>query len=142
MKLLVLGGTQFVGRHVVEAALTRGHQVTLFHRGQTNPGLISQAEELLGDRDGNLATLKGREWDAVIDVNGYLPRLVRDSARLLKGSVERYVFVSTLSVLADPKIPHQGERAALAAPPAPSVEEINKDTYGGLKAACEAVVRS
>lgn len=142
MKLLVLGGTQFVGRHVVEAALSRGHQVTLFHRGRTHPGLFPEAEEILGDRDGGLGALKGRKWDAVIDVNGYFPRLVRDSARLLKGSVERYIFVSTLSVLANPSIPNQDEKATLATPPDSSVEEITKDTYGGLKAACETAVES
>ncbi len=142
MKLLVLGGTQFVGRHFVEAALGSGHRVTLFHRGRTNPGLFPKAEEILGDRDGGLGALADGKWDAVIDVNGYLPRLVRDSARVLKSRVERYVFVSTLSVLADPSIPNQDEAAPLAAPPAPAVEEVTKETYGGLKAACEAAVES
>lgn len=142
MKLLVLGGTQFVGRHLVEAALRRGHQTTLFHRGRTNPGLFPEAEEILGDRDGGLGALRDGKWDAVLDVNGYVPRLVRDSARLLRNSVERYLFVSTLSVLGNPGIPNQDEGAVLADPPPASVEEITKDTYGGLKAACEAVVES
>ena len=102
MRLLILGGTQFVGRHIAEAALARGHRVTTFHRGKTNPGLFPGAEEILGDRDGGLKPLEGRGWDAVIDVNGYAPRLVRDAALLLSGSVDRYIFISTLSVLADP----------------------------------------
>ena len=82
MKILVLGGTQFVGRAVVEAALAAGDELTLFHRGQTNPGLFPEAEHVLGDRDGGLAALDGGEWDACIDVSGYLPRLVGDSADL------------------------------------------------------------
>jgi len=142
MNLLVLGGTQFVGRHIVETALHGGCQVTLFHRGRTNPGLFPGTEELLGDRDGGLGALGDRRWDSVIDVNGYLPRLVRDSARYLKSRVERYVYVSTLSVLGNPALPNQNESAALAKPPDASVEEITKDTYGGLKAACETAVQS
>jgi nucleoside-diphosphate-sugar epimerase len=141
MKLLILGGTRFLGRHMAEAALRGGCEVTLFHRGQTNPGLFPAAEELLGDRDGGLGALGDRVWDSVIDVNGYVPRLVRDSARRLKDRTERYVFVSTLSVLGNPAIPNQDEGAALAKPPDASVEEITKDTYGGLKAACEIAVQ-
>src|SRR2546422_9959830 len=107
MKLLVFGGTQFVGRHFVDAALSRRHQVTIFHRGRTNPGLFPKAAEILGDRDGGLDSLRGGSWDAVIDVNGYVPRVVRDSTRLLSGAVERYAFISTLSVLAGPSVPGQ-----------------------------------
>src|SRR5689334_21520927 len=108
MKLLVLGGTQFVGRHIVEAALARGHAVTLFHRGKTNPGLFPGAEEILGDRDGGLGALRGGTWDFALDVNGYLPRLVRDSVRALTGA-GRYLYVSTLSVLADHSVSGQTE---------------------------------
>ncbi len=140
MKLLVLGGTQFVGRHIAEQALARGHSVTTFHRGQTNRGLFPEAEEIFGDRDGGLGPLEGRKWDAVIDVNGYVPRLVRDSARLLASSVDRYLYISTLSVLADHGVPNQDESAPRAAFDSISTEEITGETYGPLKAACEAVV--
>jgi len=140
MKLLVLGGTQFVGRHIVEAALARGHAVTLFHRGQTNPGLFPQTQEILGDRDGGLGALRGGTWDAVIDVNGYVPRLVGDSVRALSGAAGYYVFISTLSVLADYTIPDQDERAPRVPFKNISTEEITGETYGPLKAACEAEV--
>ena len=142
MKLLVLGGTQFVGRHIVEAALARGHEVTLFHRGKTNPGLFTGAEEILGDRDGGLAPLRGRTWDAVLDVNGYVPRLVRDSVRLFSESGTRYLFISTLSILADLSVANQDESAPRAAFEDVSTEEITNTTYGPLKAACEAVLES
>jgi 2'-hydroxyisoflavone reductase len=142
MKLLVLGGTQFVGRHIVESALAKGLGVTIFHRGKTNPGLFPGVEEILGDRDGGLESLRGRTWDVVVDVNGYVPRLVRDSARALSGSVGRYLFISTLSVLAGPSIPRQDESAPRAAFEHLSTEEITKETYGPLKAACEAVVEA
>src|SRR4051812_42060682 len=97
MELLVLGGTKFLGRAVVDAALADGHDVTLFNRGQTNPGLFPDAEHLVGDRDGGLTPLAGRVFDAVIDPSGYVPRLVRDSAELLRDS-GHYVFVSSISV--------------------------------------------
>jgi len=83
MDILVLGGTKFVGRHIVRTALDRKHQVTLFNRGLTNPGLFPEIEKIAGDRDGDLAPLRGRTWDAVIDTCGYVPRIVRDSARVL-----------------------------------------------------------
>ncbi|MCB0144972.1 MAG: NAD-dependent epimerase/dehydratase family protein, partial [Caldilineaceae bacterium] len=79
MKLLILGGTVFLGRHLVDAALARGHEVTLFNRGQHNPELYPDVEKLRGDRDGNLEALRGRTWDAVIDTCGYVPRVVRDA---------------------------------------------------------------
>ncbi len=85
MKLLVLGGTVFLGRHIARMALDRGHQVTLFNRGQTNPGLFPTAEEIHGDRANGLDALDGRSWDAVIDTSGYVPRIVRMSADV-KGS--------------------------------------------------------
>ena len=80
MNLLILGGTVFLGRHVVEAALARGHQVTLFNRGQSNPELFPDVEKLQGDRDGDLTALEGRRWDAVVDTCGFVPRVVRASA--------------------------------------------------------------
>lgn len=137
MKILVLGGTQFVGRHIVEAALNSGHEVTLFNRGKSNPELFPNAETLIGDRDGKLDALKGRSWEAVIDVNGYVPRLVRDSAHLLVDLVEIYAFISTIAVYADHGIPSQIETAPLAELSDPTDESITTDTYGGLKAFCE-----
>src|SRR3954470_8977575 len=105
MQLLVLGGTKFLGRHVVEAALARGDEVTIFTRGQTNPDLFPEAERLRGDRDGDLGTLAGRSWDAVIDPSCYVPRIARQSGALLCDSVGRHVFVSTVSVYGDSSKP-------------------------------------
>ena len=138
MNLLVLGGTQFVGRRIVETALLRGHAVTLFHRGKTNPGLFPSAEEILGDRDQGLGALRGRSWDAVVDVTGYVPRLVRE-AILAVGDC-RYVYISTLSVLADPSIAGQTESSPRASFAGLATEAITNETYGPLKAACEDVV--
>ena len=139
MRLLVLGGTQFVGRALVEAALARGDEITLFHRGRTNAGLFPEAEHLLGDRDGGLGPLRGRAWDACLDVCGYVPRVVRQSVELLRDAVGRYVFVSTISVyatFAEPVV----EGGPLAELADPAVEEITGETYGGLKALCEREV--
>jgi 2'-hydroxyisoflavone reductase len=138
MNLLVLGGTQFVGRRIVETALARGHAVTLLHRGKTNPGLFPEATEILGDRDGGLDALRGRSWDTVVDVNGYVPRLVRDAIRAVGET--RYVYISTLSVLADPSIAGQTETAPRAPFAGLTTESITNETYGPLKAACEDAV--
>ena len=88
----------------MESALARGHEVTLFNRGETNAELFPETEKLRGDRDGGLSVLQGREWDAVIDPSGFVPRLVRDSAELLRGSVGNYVFVSSISVYREPYV--------------------------------------
>jgi 2'-hydroxyisoflavone reductase len=101
LRLLILGGTSFIGPHQVQYALDRGHQVTLFNRGQTRPELFPQAEKLIGDRVGNLDALRGRRWDAVIDNSATDPTWVRDTAQLLRDSVEQYLFVSTRSVYRD-----------------------------------------
>ncbi len=136
MRILVLGGTQFVGRALVEAALEAGEELTLFHRGLTNPGLFPEIEHVLGDRDGGLGALDGRTWDACIDVSGYLPRLVGDSAAALRDSVERYVYVSTISVYADLSV-RRDESGPLATLGDETTEEIGGGTYGALKALCE-----
>jgi 2'-hydroxyisoflavone reductase len=136
LDLLILGGTKFLGPHLVDAARARGHRVTLFHRGKTNPGLFPELEHLKGDRDGDLGALAGRRWHAVIDTSGYVPRQVDASARLLAGAVERYLFVSTISVYAQPLAPGAREDAPLAAPSTPGSEDVGKD-YGALKALCE-----
>jgi 2'-hydroxyisoflavone reductase len=140
MRLLVLGGTQFLGRGVVDAALARGHSVTLFNRGVTNPGLYPEVESLRGDRRGDLSALAGREWEAVIDPSGYLPRVVRASAELLRGSVGHYVFVSSISVYADPLAPGSDESTPLV-DTVPDADEVTGEAYGGLKVGCEQVVR-
>lgn len=144
MKLLILGGTQFVGRHFTEQALLRGHEVTLFNRGQHNTELFPDVEKLKGDRDGNLEALKRRYWDAVIDPAGYIPRHVRNSVTLLADAAEHYTFVSTLSVYTETPLPNADENAPLAtlAPADEGTEIVNKDTYGALKVLCERAAES
>jgi len=100
MRILMLGGTLFLGRHLVEGALARGHAVTLFHRGRTNPGLFEDLEHVLGDRDGGLDALGDRGFDACVDTSGYVPRVVRASAERLAARVSHYTFVSSISVYA------------------------------------------
>src|SRR5579875_919568 len=135
MRLLVLGGTKFLGRHLVAHALEQGHAVTLFTRGRTNPDLFPEAEHLRGDRDGDLGALAGREWDAVVDPSGYVPRVVRRSAELLRDAVGRYVFVSSVSVYADQSRGPTESSATLRLED-PASEDVEQD-YGALKAACE-----
>ncbi len=141
MRILVLGGTRFVGRAFVEAASARGHAVTLFNRGRTNPELHAGVERIVGDRDGGLGALAGRTWDAVVDPAGYFPRLVGDSARRLAGSAGHYLFVSTISVYAEPIATGADETAPVARIADPTVEAITGETYGALKALCEETVR-
>jgi 2'-hydroxyisoflavone reductase len=136
LRLLVLGGTQFVGRALVEAALARGHEVTLFNRGRTNPQLFPEVEKLRGDRDGNLDALRGRSWDAVAEVAGYLPRVVRRSVELVEAPY--YLFVSTRSVYADVSAPTD-ETAPLHGDV--DSEDVSEH-YGELKAMCERVVQN
>jgi len=138
MRLLVLGGTKFLGRHTVDAALTDGHDVTIFTRGRTNAGLFPEAVHLHGDRDGGLDALGAGEWDGVVDTSGYVPRVVRQSAELLRDRVGRYVFVSSISVYADFSEPVD-EETPVAELDDPASEDIQAD-YGALKAACERVV--
>ena len=140
MKLLVLGGTQFVGRHVVDAALERGHEVTLFNRGQSHPELFPGVTRLVGDRDGDLAALEAGTWDAVVDTSGYVPRVVRQSAELLAGRVRRYLFVSSISVYANVSEPGVDEDAPVAQLEE-ETEEHRGPAYGPLKALSEDVVR-
>src|SRR5256714_14808050 len=124
MKLLVLGGTKFLGRAAVEAALERGDEVTVFNRGETNPEPFPGVEKLGGARDGDLSALEGREWDAVIDPSGYVPRVVRASAELLQGSVGHYVFVSSGSVYAEPYVPGYDETAPTVELPERESEDV------------------
>src|SRR5262245_51051945 len=101
VKILILGGTIFLGRQMVEAAQKRGHEITLFNRGKSNPGLFSDVETLIGDRKESLDALQGRTWDAVIDTCGYVPGFVQKSAEALQDSVGHYTFHSSISVYAD-----------------------------------------
>ncbi len=138
MRLLLVGGTRFVGRHVAEGAIDRGHEVTVLHRGGTTPcDVLVDAEHLHADRDGDLGVLSGRSWDATIDVCAYVPGQVRSLAAALSGRGGQHAFVSTVSVYAPPPGPGITEDAALL-PPAPAgTEAITNDTYGPLKVACE-----
>jgi 2'-hydroxyisoflavone reductase len=141
MRILVIGGTSFVGRHFTSLALAAGHELTLFNRGRTNPNLFPEAERIRGDRDGGLAPLAGRSWDAVLDTCGYVPRVVGDSARLLGDAVGRYAFVSTLSVHPDGVEPGTTEDGPLFEPAsADGREEVTDESYGPLKVACERAV--
>ncbi len=138
MKLLVLGGTRFLGRHLVAQALARGHAVTLLHRGQSAPGLFPEAEHRLADRNGDLATaLAGATWDVAIDTSAYVPRHVAQLAAALAGRVGGYQLVSTISVYTpDAPAPlHEGSPRAMLADP--TVEAVTGETYGPLKALCE-----
>jgi len=142
VNILILGGTRFVGRHIAEAALSRGHRVTVFNRGQSDPNPDLDAERLRGDRDGDLGALHGRRWDAVIDVSGYVPRIVRASVELLAPSVGHYTFISTASVYA-PAMP--GARVDEQTPTRTIEDETREDfrdpaAYGALKALCERAV--
>jgi len=141
MKLLILGGTRFFGRHLAAAALVRGHNLTLFNRGQSNPALFPEVEKLRGDRGENLEALKGRQWDAVIDTCGFSSARVRATAELLAGVIGHYTFISSISVYRDFSRTGIDESAPLATLPAGTIEDENDgSTYGARKALCEAAV--
>ena len=144
MKLLIIGGTRFVGRHLVATALDRGHEVTLFNRGtQSSP--FADVETIRGDRNRDLDKLQGRSWDAVIDTCGYLPRAIKALAETL--SVERYVFISSQSAYADVSVPGVDEMAPMRTLTSEQLERAYAidtsgqpsygELYGGLKALCE-----
>ena len=135
MRVLVLGGTAFLGRHYVEAALERGHQVTLFNRGQTNPELFPEVERLQGDRNQDLAPLRGREWDAVFDPSAFVPRQVRTLLEALAGRAGHYTFVSSISVYPLDQT-DKAETAPVIELEDPATEAV-AESYGGLKALCE-----
>jgi len=137
VKILILGGTQFVGRHLVDAALARGHELTLFNRGQTDASAYPEVEQLRGDRDNNLEALRGRQWDAAIDVAARIPRWVHASAGLLADSIQHYTFVSTLSVYADFRTPGMNEDAPVGTLADELTEQVTNETYGPLKVLCE-----
>jgi 2'-hydroxyisoflavone reductase len=145
LRILILGGTGFTGPFQVKYALSRGHKVTVFNRGKTHPGeLPKEVEQLTGDRNGQLEALKGKQWDVCIDNPTTLPAWVRDAAQILKGNVERYIFISTISVYADTST-GPDENTPLAkyegADPFKETLEAMKasgyKTYGPLKALSE-----
>ena len=136
MKILILGGTGFIGPHMVREGLRRGHEVSLFNRGRTNNELFPDLKLYKGDRDNGLRSLEGGEWDVVVDNSGYVPRHVEDSARLLASAVSHYLYVSTISVYDISSAPIT-EESPLATMEDETVEEVTGETYGPLKALCE-----
>jgi 2'-hydroxyisoflavone reductase len=141
LRILMLGGTGYIGPHMVTEFLRRGHQVSLFNRGRTNEDLFPDLETLLGDRDGGLDVLKGKKWDAVVDNSGYVPRHVADSARLLASAVAHYLYISTISVYASFATAND-EDSPLGTMPDESIEEVTNETYGPMKALCESRARA
>ena len=144
MKVLILGGTRFVGRHIVEDLLAAGHIVTTLTRGKSTDELPAQVERLRGDRDAGapgLQALMGRAWDVCVDVSGYTPRQVRPSAERLRANVQRYVFVSAVSAYGDPTLRPVCETHPRMAPAGEDVTEVVGETYGALKVTCENIVR-
>lgn len=148
LKILVLGGTGFLGPHQVEHALARGHRITLFNRGRSAPGLYGdRVEVLIGNRDARLdqglSALRGdRRWDAVIDNSGVIPRHVRDSVELLKERVDRYLYVSTIAVYDPTGGSVLNESSALRPLSDPQAEELTWTSYGPLKAECDRIVQA
>lgn len=146
MRILILGGTGFMGPHQVRYALSRGHKVTVFNRGRRPQDWPGEVEELTGDRNtGDLKSLEGRTWDVCIDNPTTLPHWVADAAKVLKGKVGHYLFVSTLSVYADNSRPGQDETAATLAfngDPLAERAPVKMGFYGHLKAAAETEART
>lgn len=140
MKILILGGTIFLGKHLVNSAVRNGHQVTLFNRGKHNPELFQEIEKLKGDRDGDLSALEGRKFDAVIDTCGYFPRIVKNSAEFLKDNVNNYTFISSISVFKDFGEMGMHEDSGVATIEDETIEEITGESYGPLKYLCEKTV--
>jgi 2'-hydroxyisoflavone reductase len=151
MKLLILGGTVFLGRHLIEAALSRGHEVTIFNRGLHGKDLYPDIEKLRGSREGDLMALQGKQWDAVIDTNGYVPSIVRNSARFLANTTAHYTFISSISVYAEFSHPGMDETAPVGTITAAQIKAAEQvippqqgtparaygANYGPLKALCE-----
>lgn len=150
MKILIIGGTVFLGRRLIEAALARGHEVTVFNRGRHNPDLYPEIEKLRGDRSQDLTALRGRRWDAVVDTCGYVPCVVRKSAELLADAVEHYTFISSCSVYANFDLAGTDENSTLSTITPEQLEEAERletgerptaitygEMYGALKALCE-----
>lgn len=153
MKLLIIGGTRFVGRHLVTAALEHEHEITLFNRGRHQTATVSGVETIHGDRNTDLGKLQGPRWDAVVDTCGYLPRTVNASAAALSHLVDRYVFLSSISAYANPRAFNVNETAPTKELTSEELDQANAidasdgvsavtygSMYGGLKALCEQAV--
>src|SRR5215203_1455424 len=150
MKILIIGGTKFLGRHLLRAALANNHEVTLFNRGKFAPETLDAVEQIHGDRNSDLERLRGRRWDAVIDTCGYLPQTVKASAEFLRACVNQYIFVSSISAYKDFSRANFDETAPLAELSEEQKERAEKidphgeltgpvlgEMYGALKALCE-----
>ena len=140
MRILILGGTGFIGRHLTELALKAGHEVTLFNRGRSGTGLFPEVELLVGDRENDLESLKGKQWDLAFDIASYYPRVTRLSCEVLAGSVDHYTLISTMALYADHSSLNNNETSPVVELEDPTVEEVTPQTYGGLKVLCEKVV--
>ena len=141
MRILIIGGTIFLGRALVDAALRRNHRVTLFNRGLSSPDAYPEIETIQGDRERDLDRLVGRRWDAVIDTCGYRPRQLRLSTAALRPAVDHYCFISTLSVYPVAGEQNRDETAPVLAFENDSSEEVTAESYGPLKFGCEAAVQ-
>ncbi len=143
LKILVLGGTAFLGPSVIHEARARGHEITLFNRGRTNADMFPDLERLVGDRDGQLDALRGRQWDVCLDNSGYIPRMVKESAELLAPGIGQYVFISSISVYKDFSQRGLNEDSPVAVisdeqlAAAKTQRDITGENYGALKALCE-----
>ncbi|MEJ0087357.1 MAG: NAD-dependent epimerase/dehydratase family protein [Pseudomonadota bacterium] len=141
LKVLILGGTGFIGPHFVRVLTEAGHTVTLFNRGKRDPEAKPGVEQLLGDRNGQVDALKGRDWDVCIDNSGYKPSQVRLTAELLQPHIKHYIFISSVSAYADYISTNIDEDYKLATLKDPANEEVTGETYGGLKVLCEQIVQ-
>ncbi len=142
LKVLILGGTGFIGPHFVRVLGDAGHTLTLFNRGKRDREAKPGVEQLLGDRNGQIDALKGRDWDVVIDNSGYTPKQVKATADLLKGHVKQYIFISSVAVYADFKKKGIDEDYPLAKLKGDNTDEVTGESYGPLKVLCEQVVEA
>jgi 2'-hydroxyisoflavone reductase len=140
LRVLILGGTGFIGPHFVDALSAGGHKITLFNRGKRDPEAKAGVEQLIGDRNGQIEALNGRDWDVVIDNSGYTPKQVKATAELLEKHVAQYIFISSIAVYADFKVPNVDEDYALAVLKGTDTDTVNGESYGPLKVLAEKVV--
>jgi 2'-hydroxyisoflavone reductase len=142
LRVLILGGTGFIGPHFVDVLNEGGHKISLFNRGKRDPAVRKGVEQLLGDRDGEVDALKGRDWDVVIDNSGYKPSQVRLTAEMLEEHTGHYIFISSIAVYSNFAKAGIDEDYELAALKNPTDETVTGETYGGLKVLCEKIVES
>jgi 2'-hydroxyisoflavone reductase len=140
LRVLILGGTGFIGPHFVAALRAHGHRVTVFNRGKDPDKVPAAVVQLIGDRNGQVDALKGHDWDVVIDDSGFTLRQVRLTTELLKGHIKHYIFISSISAYADLAVPGVDENYKLAKVADPNTEDLGAGNYGGLKALCEQLV--